>query len=269
MLAPLRAARAALRVVPLPLQQAAIPLPRSIAARGTCRWFASNASDSTRASATLTPAQRLEQELSLSNARRLERARRLEELRELEAQLHAHRIEETGSLRFGLSRHWATYGPILAAVIASTASLVAAYHLWQQALHHGEKKTALQTELGSARASLEALDRRAQVELQDAQRVLAGYLASKTALVSAPADVASPAAASGGWLWRSSTSKISTPAAAASIDAAAAASSPVAGAAAPPAQQPLVTRTLRATKAELAKLEALQGDLQRAYAASA
>jgi hypothetical protein len=170
-------------VAPIRLAAAATPAASAIAA--PCRALSTNstASTGTGSSATLSSSARVEHELGLSSLRRLERARRLEELRELEAQLHAHRIAETSSLRFGLGRHWASYGPILAAVLSSLASLIAAYHVWQKAHLHGERKTKLDTEVASLRAQTEQIQRRAQVELQDAQKIIENYSASKVRLL--------------------------------------------------------------------------------------
>lgn len=130
-------------------------------------------------SATMTPAQRVEHELSLSNARRSERARRLEELRELEAQLHEHRLQESVSLSWHARLHWSKHGPIIAAIVCAAASMSAAYHLWQTNFVFTQEKNKLSTQVGSVAAQIDTAQRKRSNEQEDSQRIIKGYLQSK------------------------------------------------------------------------------------------
>lgn len=169
----MHSARAALPTISR-LQPAQAAL--SLALQLQCRTLSSAPRPS---SATMTPAQRVEHELSLSNARRSERARRLEELRELEAQLHEHRLQESVSLSWHARLHWSKHGPIIAAILCAAASMSAAYHLWQTNHVFTQEKNKLTTQIGSIAQQIDAAHRRRTNEQEDSQRVIKGYMQSK------------------------------------------------------------------------------------------
>jgi hypothetical protein len=76
----------------------------------------------------MTPEQRIEYELSLSNTKREERAQRMRELAELEQQLFEQRKVELQSLSWTSQLRWSKLRPVVAAVLGAAASMTAAYY---------------------------------------------------------------------------------------------------------------------------------------------
>lgn len=261
------AAAAALRHTPLPLSLCLClcrPLSLSTAPRMASSSAPLPPATPHRPSATLSAAQRIEHEYASSALRRSQHAARVEELAALEAQLYAHRQAESASLAWLLRLHWSKHGPMIAALLCTVASMSAAYGLWKSAHFHGVDLDKRRVDLASLQAQRGEITRKAELEAEKALALLGEYAASRTAIVTAPSQMhtaaaagtasASAPAARGWFSWARSAAPVEPAAAAAPSTATAAVSSD-----AP------IARTYRASAADLSQLHSLRSTVEAAY----